>query len=92
MRMYTRHTSPEIRQKAEQSRKEAEELIERALICPECGFRSGVAYSDAAGHFKIKCQKCKTVSVLNLAYFRRQRQRYRNIFPTYRKQSKYPRG
>lgn len=60
---------------ADRSRREAERLIERDLQCPNCGYKIGVAFSDSTGHIKVKCQKCKTVSVLNLAYFRRQRRR-----------------
>ena len=65
------------RRRAAISRKEAEKYIERELRCPECGFHIATAYSDAAGHFKIKCRKCKTVSVLNFAYFCRRKIRRR---------------
>ena len=58
---------------AELSRKEAEQLVEKTLYCPNCGYKIGVVYSDLTA----KCQKCKTISVLNLAYFRRQRRRWR---------------
>ena len=57
MAYYTRTVSEDIRQKAELSRKEAEEFIERELKCPVCGYIVGVAYSDSKGHLKIKCQK-----------------------------------
>ena len=70
---FTRRTTEEARLRAELSRKEAENYIERALECPECGYMIGMAYSDSSGHLKIKCQKCKTISVLNFAYFRRQK-------------------
>ena len=62
---------------AELSRKEAEQLAEKTLYCPNCGYKIGVVYSDLSGHMTAKCQKCKTISVLNLAYFRRQRRRWR---------------
>ena len=65
----------EIRMKAELSRKEAESLIERDLKYPECGYKAGTVFSDCTGHLTIRCRKCKTVSVLNLAYFRRHRRR-----------------
>ena len=75
-----KYVSDEIRRKAALSRKEAEDFIERSLHCPNCGYMIGMAYSDATGHVKTKCQKCKTISVLNLAYFRRQKQRYRKRY------------
>ena len=56
--------------------KKRKDLAERALRCPVCGFKIGVAYSDSTGHIRTKCQKCKHIWVLNLAYFRRQRPRY----------------
>lgn len=65
----------EIRMKAELSRKEAESLIDRDLKCPECGYKADTVFSDCTGHLTIRCRKCKTVSVLNLAYFRRHRRR-----------------
>ena len=79
MAYYMRTASEEVRRKAEISRKEAEEYIERELKCPVCNFIVGVAYSDSKGHLKIKCQKCKNISVLNFAYFcrRKYKKRYR---------------
>ena len=69
MPYYTPSVNPQAIYKAELSRREAEEFIERELKCPVCGFIIGVAYSDSTGHLKIKCQKCKTISVLNFACF-----------------------
>lgn len=57
------------------SEREADSLAERVLRCPVCGYKIGAAYSDSAGHIRTKCQKCKHIWVLNLAYFRRQRRR-----------------
>lgn len=57
--------------RAERSRQEASSLVERDLLCPQCGYKAGTVFSDCCGHMTIKCQKCKMVSVLNLAYFRR---------------------
>lgn len=57
--------------RASLSAMEVEKLAERPLYCPECGFKIGSAYSDCTGHMRVKCQKCKTVSILNFAYFRR---------------------
>lgn len=52
------------------SRIEADNLQERDLKCPECGFRIQTLFSDISGHIRVKCPKCKEVNVLNLAYFR----------------------
>ena len=54
-----------------QSRIESDSLKERDLLCPHCGFRIQTVYSDATGHLRIKCPKCKRIFILNLAYFRR---------------------
>lgn len=79
MPYYMPSANPQALYKAELSRREAEEFVERELKCPFCGFIVGVAYSDSKGHLKIKCQKCKTISVLNFAYFcRRKRSRRYN--------------
>lgn len=53
------------------SRMEAEDLQERDLLCPVCGFRIQTLYSDISGHLRVKCPKCKGIHILNLAYFRR---------------------
>ncbi len=52
------------------SRSEAESLKERDIKCPVCGYLLQRVYSDATGHLSVKCQKCKNVHILNLAYFR----------------------
>ena len=64
-------TTPEIQNKLLLSRVEAESLKERDILCPTCGFRIQRVFSDATGHLSVKCQKCKNVHILNLAYFRR---------------------
>ncbi len=46
---------------ADRSQREADNLAERALRCPVCGFKIGVAYSDSTGHIRTKCQKCKDI-------------------------------
>ncbi len=80
MQYYTSSTSEDVLRRAELSKKEAEEFIERELKCPKCGYLVAFAFSDAKGHFKIKCKKCKEVSVLNFAYFcRRKIKRRYNI-------------
>lgn len=84
MKPYAYQTSEEMRMKAELSRKEAENLVERELRCPECGYKAGTVFSDCTGHLTIRCRKCKTVSVLNLAYFRR----HKRMYPHRRKRQK----
>ena len=77
MQYYSINTSEEALQRAERSRQEAREFVERELKCPKCGYLVAYAFSDAKGHFKIRCKKCKEVSVLNFAYFcRRKRRKY----------------
>ena len=80
MAFYQRVASEEAQRRAALSKKEAENFVERELKCPVCNFMIGVAYSDSKGHLRIKCQKCKTVSVLNFAYFcrRKYKRRYRS--------------
>ena len=70
MRLQTR-VAPEIQKRLLLSRVEAESLKERDILCPTCGFRIQRVFSDATGHLSVKCQKCKNVHILNLAYFRR---------------------
>lgn len=76
MAYYTRTDNDIARYRAEQSKQEAQDFIERELKCPECGYLVAYAFSDASGHFKIKCKKCKTVSILNFAYFCRCKYRW----------------
>ena len=70
--------APEIQKRLLLSRVEAETLKERDILCPTCGFRIQRVFSDATGHFSVKCQKCKNVHILNLAYFRKVRRGGRN--------------
>lgn len=65
--------APDLRKRLLLSRMEAETLKERDIFCPTCGFRIQRVFSDATGHLSVKCQKCKNVHILNLAYFRRVR-------------------
>ena len=67
--------APDTRKRLLLSRIEAESLKERDILCPTCGFRIQRVFSDATGHLSVKCQKCKNVHILNLAYFRRIRQK-----------------
>ncbi len=70
MRLQTQ-VEPEIQKRLLLSRVEAESLKERDILCPTCGFRIQRVFSDATGHLSVKCQKCKNVHILNLAYFRK---------------------
>ena len=63
--------TPEIQEKLLRSRVEAETLKERDILCPVCGFKIQRVFSDAVGHLSVKCQKCKNIHTLNLAYFRK---------------------
>ena len=69
--------SSEVKNKLLLSRIEVDTLRERDLLCPECSFRIQTIYSDATGHLRVKCPKCKGVYVLNLAYFRKIRKQRR---------------
>lgn len=73
MRQLYRNFTSEKQRRLNISLSEVEDLDERPLLCPYCGFRIENVFSDATGHFRIKCQKCKGVSVVNIAYFRKRR-------------------
>ena len=49
---------------------ECVDLTERDVLCPYCQFPADRVFSDARGHLRLKCPKCKGTAVLNLAYFR----------------------
>ena len=78
MRLQTQ-VAPEIQKRLLLSRVEAESLKERDILCPTCGFRIQRVFSDATGHLSVKCQKCKNVHILNLAYFRRIRRIWQEL-------------
>ena len=65
--------TPEIQRKLELCVKEAAGLTLRDVRCPFCNFLVSRVFSDVGGHYLAKCQKCKKESILNFAYFRRQR-------------------
>ena len=71
MQMQTPTNKVAVQKLLIKSRIETDTLKERELLCPECGFRIQTIYSDASGHLRVKCPKCKGIYVLNLAYFRR---------------------
>ena len=55
------------------STEECVNLAEREVKCPYCGFPLTHVFSDASGHLRVKCQKCKGTAIVNLAYFRTQK-------------------
>ena len=65
--------SSEVKRKLKLCIEEANKLTLRDVRCPYCSFLVTRVFSDARGHYLVKCHKCKTQSVLNLAYFRKQR-------------------
>ncbi|MBQ7673172.1 MAG: hypothetical protein IJT36_01405 [Alphaproteobacteria bacterium] len=69
MPYYKRTCTNDKRRRAELSAAEVLNCAERDIRCPECGYMLASAFSDASGHFKIKCQKCKRIFILNFAYF-----------------------
>ena len=60
----------EVKQKVERSFRECETLRERTVRCPYCNTQLAVVFSDATGHQRYKCNRCKAETVINLAYFR----------------------
>lgn len=74
--------SAEMHEKVERSHAESLELTERNLYCPHCGFFIQTLFSDSAGHFRAKCQKCKAETIFNSAYFHRAKRR-RSFSPQY---------
>ena len=68
------NTMPEEkRKKLLVSFEECAGLTERELNCPYCDYPIDGVFSDATGHLRVKCQKCKANMVVSLAYFRRKR-------------------
>jgi len=67
--------TPETQSKVERSRTESLDLSERPLYCPHCHHYVASLFSDASGHFKIKCPNCKTTTPYNMGYFRKRRSR-----------------
>lgn len=55
------------------SYEETVSLTEREVKCPYCGFPLSHVFSDAQGHLRVKCPKCKGTAIVNLAYFRTQK-------------------
>ena len=53
------------------SEEETKSLKVRELRCPKCGFLIQKVYSDATGHISVKCTKCRQISIINVAYFKK---------------------
>ena len=64
---------PEKQEKLDKSADEASCLTLREIRCPRCNFPIMKVYSDAVGHVRPKCPKCKAQDPINLAYFRKQK-------------------
>ena len=80
MRQQLKNVTAEKQRRLIISLDEVEKLEERPLRCPYCDFRIQNVFSDATGHFRIKCQKCKRDSVVNIEYFRRRMRTRRKHF------------
>lgn len=61
----------EVLERIRLSEEECEDLTVRELRCPYCDFLIDFIFSDASGHRRSKCPKCKRVLTMNVAYFRR---------------------
>ena len=81
--------TPEVEAKILKSREEVKNLQCRELKCPVCGFRLEEIYEISSGYVHVKCQKCKLQEPLNLAYFRRIKNRTRLINPFHIGKVKY---
>ena len=77
----TKLLTPEKSKRLLMSFEECTDLTERDLKCPHCGSLIQGVFSDAVGHLRLKCNKCKANMVLNLAYFRTKKgyTRYKRI-------------
>lgn len=60
-----------VHRRLQQSMIEVSELKKRDFRCPGCGYKAEIFYSDLRGHLQFKCQRCKGVFIINVAYFRR---------------------
>jgi len=80
--MSVKPLSPEVSEKIRKSEAECDDLTLRDVHCPHCGFLLDQVYSDASGHRQIRCRKCKTVTIMNMAYFRRVKRKY---YPEFRR-------
>ena len=66
-----KYISAEIQRRAELSRKQVTDMVDRAIRCPHCNFIMAYAYDDLhAGHICLKCSRCKNISPFNLGLFK----------------------
>ena len=63
--------SPKRISQLEGYRREAEGLEEIRIRCPLCGRTVDIVFSDARGHKRIKCSRCRQDFVITLPRFRR---------------------
>lgn len=54
---------PEKQEKLDKSADEASWLTLREIRCPRCNFPIMKVYSDAVGHVRPKCPKCKSKTI-----------------------------
>lgn len=74
MNKYTdRYYSDYAKERAELSRTEVTDMVDRAIRCPFCNIVMFHVYTDGAGHFSIKCPRCRQISVISLEYFYKQK-------------------
>ena len=57
----------------EEKRKKLLVSFEECAGLTDCDYPIDGVFSDATGHLRVKCQKCKANMVVSLAYFRRKR-------------------
>ena len=75
MNKYTgKYFSDAVKEKAELSRREVADMVDRAVRCPFCNIAMLYAYTDLAGHFSIKCPRCNQISDISLEYFYKQKE------------------
>ena len=66
-----KYISEEIRKRAELSRKQVTDMVDRVIRCPHCGFTVAYVYDDLhSGHMCLKCARCKNISAFNLGHFK----------------------
>jgi DNA-directed RNA polymerase subunit RPC12/RpoP len=67
MNKFSMNVIPEsIRLKMQNAECVARTMPSRDLKCPHCGFKTETVYTDTAGHFEVKCRKCRRKIVYNL--------------------------
>ena len=65
------YISAEIQRRAELSRRQVADMVDREIRCPHCNYVMAHAYDNLhSGHITLKCAKCKNISALNLGLFK----------------------